>query len=66
MILIGSPQRLAKIHSFELSSGLCSLAQCHAKHFFTQKTAATATCHIRSLVVYRYYMPRNLIQKVTA
>jgi len=63
LVLIGHPKRLAKIHDFELSVGSNKVkpSPCARNldvYFdsslsfkpFIQKTAATATFHIRSLV----------------
>ena len=77
LVLIGHPKRLAKIHDFELSVGSNKVkpspcARSLGVYFdsslsfkpFIQKTAATATFHIRSLVAIRDHLPRDLVRRL--
>lgn len=77
LVLIGNPKRLAKIHDFELSVGSIKVkpspcARNLGVYFdnslsfkpFVQKTAASATYHIRSLVAIRDHVPRDLLRQL--
>ncbi len=77
LVLIGNPKRLAKIHDFELSIGSIKVkpspcARNLGVYFdsslsfkpFVQKSAATATYHIRSLVAIRDHLPRELVRRL--
>ena len=77
LVLIGHPKRLAKIRDFELSVGHIKVkpspcARNLGVYFdsslsfkpFIQKTAATATYHVRSLVAIRDHLPRDLVRQM--
>jgi hypothetical protein len=77
LLLIGNPKRLAKVHDFQLSIGNIIIkptenARNLGVYFdsslsfrtFIQKTAATATHHVRSLVAIRDHLPKDLIHRL--
>ena len=77
LLLIGNPKRLAKVHDFKLSIGTIIIkptenARNLGVYFdsslsfraFIQKTAATATYHVRSLVAIRDHLPRDLTHRL--
>jgi len=79
LILIGHPKRLVKTHDLELSVGSTKVkpSPC-ARNLgvffdsslsfnpFIQKTAATATFHIRSLVAIRDHLSSDLVRRLCA